>query len=118
MNFEELFDSNTTEPASAASRAAPPGEGAFRLQVNRPHPGKVAITVAGPLDLASTPRFVEVLRAHLSATTPTCILDLSGVTFLGTTAIEALLHANHHARTADKHLTLITRACARLTCLV
>ncbi|GAB3292368.1 STAS domain-containing protein [Parasphingorhabdus pacifica] len=108
MNFEELFDDSTTEPAPATSRGTPPGEGPFRLRVHRPHREKAVITVAGPLDLATTARFTEILHARLRATTRALVLDLSGVTFLGAAAIEELLHADRHARTTGQHLTLIT----------
>lgn len=108
MNFEELFDERATEPEPATSRGEPPGEGPFHLQVHWPHREKAVITVVGPLDLGTTSRFTEILHARLRATTPTLVLDLSGVTFLSSAAIETLLNADRHARITGQHLTLIT----------
>lgn len=105
MNFEDLFHDTT---AAAASPGFPPGDGPCRMRARRPDREKVVLAVTGPLDLASIDRFTELLHERLRATTPTLVLDLSGVTFLGGAAIEALLHAEHHARTTNRELVLVT----------
>lgn len=108
MNYEELFDGPATGALPASHCEPLVSEGQLRLSVTRPRRETSVIKVAGPLDLASTPRFAEILRPRLRGTTPALVLDLSEVSFLGGTAIETLLHAALRARTTGQHLTLVT----------
>ncbi|MBA8824141.1 hypothetical protein FHX42_001470 [Saccharopolyspora lacisalsi] len=61
---------SATEPALATNRGSPSDEGSFRISVTRPHREKIVFTPVGPLDLATTSRFVEVPDPRLRATTP------------------------------------------------
>jgi anti-sigma B factor antagonist len=53
--------------------------------------GVVVVCVTGELDMATTPLLEEFVRVRLVAGTRTLTLDLSGVTFLGSTGINALI---------------------------
>ncbi|WP_300682942.1 STAS domain-containing protein [Nocardioides sp.] len=51
----------------------------------------VRLVVTGDLDLATAPRLTEVARAAVSSPGDIVTLDLSGVTFLDSTGLGALL---------------------------
>jgi anti-anti-sigma factor len=58
------------------------------------HDGIHVLTVAGELDLASAPELRAALGLAASGTGGSLILDLSGVTFIDSTALGTLLRAD------------------------
>lgn len=108
MNFEELFDHSAPSTGPPRSGSAAREARAFRISTTRPRRETTVITVVGPLDLLSTPRFAEFLRARLHDTASELVLDLSRVSFLGVAAIEVLLNTESHARSTGLHLILAT----------
>jgi anti-sigma B factor antagonist len=58
----------------------------------------VLITVAGELDLASTPELAAALHDAVMQGVPIVGLDLRAVTFFGSDAVRAVLGANADAR--------------------
>lgn len=66
-----------------------------------PHPGITILRAAGELDLLTTPALQDQIEGQLRARRHV-IVDLEGVTFFGSTAIQVLLRA--HDRAADSDL--------------
>jgi anti-sigma B factor antagonist len=78
-----------------------------KIDVERPTPDAVVLTAAGVLDIATTPelrtRLDEVLATPLAALT----VDLTDVTFIDSTALAALAHANRRLRGGTELLVLL-----------
>ncbi|MCE6999154.1 STAS domain-containing protein [Saccharothrix sp. S26] len=53
--------------------------------------GVVVVAVAGELDMATVPAVEEFVRRRLGGVSRALVLDLSGVTFLGSTGINLLI---------------------------
>ncbi|MBB5158188.1 STAS domain-containing protein [Saccharopolyspora phatthalungensis] len=71
---------------------------ALRLAVEWPAAGVVVVRIGGEIDLSTVPRLTEVIRQRLTAAAlNTVILDLSGVSFASSAAIELLLHSQRRA---------------------
>jgi anti-anti-sigma factor len=64
----------------------------LRFDVQPQGPGRVVIAVAGEVDLASAPELTSCLLDHGDRDV---VLDLSEVTFLDSSGISALVHAQH-----------------------
>ena len=82
-------------------------ESCANIDVERPAPAAAVVTVAGVLDIATTPtlraRLDEALAEPLDALT----VDLTDVTFIDSTALAALVHANRRLRQGNELLVLL-----------
>ena len=65
----------------------------FRLTEERIGPGAVLIAVFGELDIATAPELRERLTARVKSGTRRVAIDLSGVTFMDSVAMAAIIHA-------------------------
>lgn len=65
------------------------------------------VTVAGEVDLATSPLLRERLDAHLEAGRSSLILDLSGTTFLDSTGLGVLVNVLKRCRQAGGELHLV-----------
>lgn len=65
--------------------------------------GRTEVTVTGELDVASAEAFAERLR-DLTVDGATVLLDLSGVRFMDSTGLQALVTAIQNARRAGRRL--------------
>ncbi|SDI32963.1 anti-anti-sigma factor [Actinokineospora alba] len=72
------------------------------------HPGGVVLVVTGELDLGTAPRFEEALEQAQRAESDRVVLDLTAVTFLGSSGLSALVRAN--ARSAGNGLGVVMTA--------
>ncbi|MGO1049677.1 STAS domain-containing protein [Crossiella sp. CA198] len=92
----------------------PGSEVADATAAHRPG-GIVVITVVGELDMSSTPAFQELLGAEVDATCRRLVLDLSGVSFLGSSGLAALVEARQvvHSQDAELRLVCATHAVTR-----
>ncbi len=74
--------------------------------------GVVAVAVAGEVDMATVPVVEEYVRRRLGDVGRALVLDLSGVTFLGSTGINLLiaLRAECEAAGAELRLVATTKA--------
>ncbi|MFE5288744.1 STAS domain-containing protein [Nocardia sp. NPDC056611] len=74
---------------------------------SRPSPSIVILSVTGEVDATT----IDELREHLSdavaATGRLVVVDLSGVTFLSVSGIEALIDADDHARAHYRALCVV-----------
>lgn len=108
MSYGELFGETEQLRPTGRERGGPPGEGRFRLRVHWPNRQLAVLEVAGPVDVATMPRFEDMLRVRLASCVSRVVVDLSGVTFLSAGAISVLLRARSQADATGKHLSLIT----------
>jgi anti-anti-sigma factor len=65
--------------------------------------GRTEVAVVGELDVASAEAFAERLR-HLNLNGTKVLLDLSGVRFMDSTGLQALVTAVQNARRAGRRL--------------
>src|SRR5262245_44082883 len=72
------------------------------IDVVRAEPGRAVVTVAGELDVATSPQ----LRDCLAATEGDVVVDLAGVTFIDSTALGVLVGAQKSAHNAGFTLSL------------
>jgi anti-anti-sigma factor len=80
----------------------------MRLRVRRPRRGTAVVTVRGEVDQLSAPRLREMLSARLRGTLDTLVIDLSGVEFLGTAGLSALIAADLLARQQQVDIRIVT----------
>jgi anti-anti-sigma factor len=79
-----------------AFASLPPGD-SFDVTVEVEQRGTaVVLHVAGELDLLTTPRLTAACSLALESRPPVLVLDLTGVTFLASVAMSAIV-ATHHA---------------------
>lgn len=80
----------------------------MRVRVRRPRRGLVIVVVQGEVDRLSAPRLEEMLTSRLRGTLNALVVDLSGVDFLGTAGLTALLRADLLARQCGISLRILS----------
>jgi anti-anti-sigma factor len=80
----------------------------FTVETGDPAGDEVSIRVKGELDMAATPALTEAIRA--AAATPRIVLDLSGVTFLDSSAIGALVASGREVGEGGGRLSIGPRS--------
>jgi len=60
------------------------------------HGAAVVLRVAGELDMLTTPRLAETAAEALAGRPPVLVIDLTGVTFLASVAMSAIVAAHEH----------------------
>jgi anti-sigma B factor antagonist len=83
----------------------PPG---FTLETDDPEGERVTIRAKGELDMAATPTLTQAIVA--AAGTPRIHLDLSGVTFLDSSAIGALVASGRDVAERGSRLEIGARS--------
>jgi anti-sigma B factor antagonist len=83
---------------------------------SEPQDGALVIALYGELDLASTPLLEQGLLDAEAARVPRLVIDLSGLEFIDSTGLHALIRAHERARESDQELLLVRgpRAVQRL----
>jgi anti-anti-sigma factor len=80
-----------------AFASLPPGD-PFGVTVDVEHHGSaVVLRVAGELDLLTTPTLSDACTAALASRPPVLVIDLSGVTFLASVGMSAIVAAHQTA---------------------
>jgi anti-sigma B factor antagonist len=69
--------------------------------------GVVVVAVAGELDMATAPVVDEYVRRRLGGVSRALVLDLSGVTFLGSTGINLLIALAAECEAVGAELRLV-----------
>ncbi|MER5266229.1 STAS domain-containing protein [Actinosynnema sp. NPDC002837] len=69
--------------------------------------GVVVVAVAGELDMATAPGVEEYVRHRLGDASRVLVLDLSGVTFLGSTGINLLIALRSACESVGTALRLV-----------
>lgn len=72
--------------------------------------GASAIAVEGELDMETGPHFTEQVELAVWGTVGAFVLDLSGVTFLDSAGLHALLRARAYLAREDRALVLVCPA--------
>ncbi len=70
----------------------------------------IAVSVTGELDVATVPAVEAALRRAEACGADEVVLDLSGLTFIGSAGLRLILEADDRARSAGHRLTLRTGA--------
>ena len=90
-------------PEVASSEGPMPGQ---LLIERRAEDDRIVVSLRGELDLTSVPEFERELR-EAEATNPShLVLDLSGLDFMDSTGLRALLQARERAKADGHELTL------------
>jgi anti-sigma B factor antagonist len=79
----------------------------IRISVAEPAPGTALLRVNGELDMLSSPDLREGIATALNTEPKRLVIDLSGVEFLGTSGIAALVEARSDAYERDVRLSLV-----------
>ncbi|HEY1973146.1 MAG TPA: anti-sigma factor antagonist [Pseudonocardia sp.] len=87
------------EPTSDQSSAS------FHLDQSEQDGARI-LRAAGEIDIISAPTLRDVLLPAVAAA-PLVVLDLSDVTFLGSSGLAVLVEARDHARQGDRELRLV-----------
>jgi anti-sigma B factor antagonist len=66
----------------------------------------IVLSLRGELDLTSAPEFERELRASEEAPASRLVIDLSGLEFMDSTGLRALLLARERTQQKDRRLTL------------
>jgi anti-sigma B factor antagonist len=69
--------------------------------------GASAIALSGELDMATAPRLTEEVEKAVWGTVGAFVLDLSGLTFLDSSGLHALLRARAYLAREDRTLVLV-----------
>ena len=80
----------------------------FTVDLDEPEGDRVSIRVKGELDMAATPTLTQAIVS--AASTPRICLDLSGVTFLDSSAIGALVASGREVGEAGSRLEIGPRS--------
>jgi anti-sigma B factor antagonist len=99
---------------SGAGTARPPDAAEFSRR--SPTPGVGILTIRGELDIASSGALQQQLNDLLDAGTPRVEVDLSGVVFMDSSALSALVGAHERASKQNQRLALVSPspACAKV----
>ena len=76
------------------------------VMVDRPASGMVVATVSGEVDMLTAPNLREVLTAEI-ADCAVLVIDLSGVSFLGSAGLAVLVETSHEAQRRQVELRLV-----------
>ena len=70
------------------------------------HPHAVVVTLTGELDADTASRFRSLMAEHLLAGPGNLVLDLSGLSFIDSAGLAAMISADKGVRRAGMHLVL------------
>ena len=83
---------NTVDP----SQAEPPGGQTVSVAVEK-HDRAAVVVVSGDIDMVTAPEFEKALISALRERPETLVVDLTGVAFLGSAGLTALVAAHQEA---------------------
>jgi anti-anti-sigma factor len=84
------------------------------VQVNRAAPDLVVLHVSGELDTTSAQELAIPLREQLVEANRTVVVDLSGVKFLGSAGLEALVIGQQRAKEVGVEFVVVASSRAAL----
>jgi anti-sigma B factor antagonist len=65
--------------------------GGLRMVASRPRPDVLVVAIHGEVDELTAPEWTAYLRHHDADSSPHLVLDLAGITFIGSTGLALLL---------------------------
>jgi anti-sigma B factor antagonist len=77
------------------------------ISTSRPARGQMVITVGGEVDMLTSPQLRRVTLNQLSDGAELVVLELDGVTFLGTSGLAVLIEVREAAHAAGVELRLV-----------
>ena len=77
-----------------------PDMGGLAVAVESPVTGVVVLRVSGEIDMLTAPVLIDHVRTQLKGTLRSLVIDLTGVTFLGSAGLAVLAEAHHTATAA------------------
>jgi anti-sigma B factor antagonist len=80
--------------------------GGLQLEV-REHERAVVVAVRGELDIARVQSFADALERAVSSQRPQVVVDLSGLQFIDSSGLAALIKADEEAKGSGKELTVV-----------
>ncbi|WP_410643934.1 STAS domain-containing protein [Amycolatopsis sp. lyj-346] len=83
------------------------------FRTSRPEPGVAVVAIRGEMDLATAPRMADELDTVHREAPRRLVLDMSGVAFLSSTGIGALLNLHRECQCGDTDLALIPSSLVR-----
>lgn len=106
----EIRESVPSEPAPG--RRGPDADDQITLVTTTPSPGQLVIEVGGEVDMLTSPQLRTAVLDQLEPGTGVelIVLDLDGVTFLGTSGLAVLIEVREAAHTAGVELRLACTA--------
>jgi anti-sigma B factor antagonist len=84
-----------------------PDMGDLVVSVDSPDEGVVVLRVAGDVDMLTAPVLIDHVRTQLKGTLRLLVVDLTGVTFLGSAGLAALAEAHHTATDASVAVRMV-----------
>jgi anti-anti-sigma factor len=69
--------------------------------------GVTQLVLAGEFDLASVPQFEDAIAAVESGRPAAIVIDLSGLSFMDSSGLRALVTADDRARSAGRRLAIV-----------
>jgi len=97
-------------PESAPPRAADGGEDQIQLDIRTEGPDQVVVTAAGEVDMLTSPRLRATVLEQLQGGAELVVLDLDGVTFLGTSGLAVLIELREAAHAVGTEFRLACTA--------
>lgn len=99
-------------PADAAVRRGGDAEDQITLVSRRPVPNQIVIEVGGEVDMLTSPQLRAIVLEQFepAAGTELVVLDVDGVTFLGTSGLAVLIEVREAAHAAGVELRLVCTA--------
>lgn len=88
--------------------------GVLPLRITRPAPDTVVLQVEGEVDMLTAPNLDVAVTLQLDAAPAHLVLDLSGVSFLGSSGLAVLIRAATAAAACNVQLDLVTESRAVL----
>jgi anti-sigma B factor antagonist len=99
---------------TATGATAPQPAVLASVQVNRAAPDLVVLHVSGELDTTSAQELAIPLREQLVEANRTVVVDLSGVKFLGSAGLEALVIGQQRAKEVGVEFVVVASSRAAL----
>ena len=81
----------------------------FSVELERPSETIAVITLVGEVDIYSAPHFKEVLLQGIEGGAHTVVVDLSGVTFIDSTALGVLVSGAKRVRPQSGSVELVCK---------
>ncbi|WP_214401993.1 STAS domain-containing protein [Pseudonocardia lacus] len=101
----------TPQPEPSSIRRGSDVDDQITLATSTPSPGKVVLEVGGEVDMLTSPQLrAAVLEQFETEGVGTVVLDLDGVTFLGTSGLAVLIEVREAAQTSGVDLRLVCTA--------
>lgn len=84
-----------------------PAMASLDVTVDHPQEGRTLVTLAGELDVSTTPKVETAIRQVEEQGAPLMIIDLRGVTFLDSSGLRLILEADSRSRRDGRRVLVV-----------